>query len=138
MDVGQFHLAEGLVTQDAGVVDQHVDAAEGLEGLLDQGLDLLVVGDVGAVGDGGAAGLADFLDHGQRGFGRAAGAVTAAAEIVDHYLGAALGEFQGVDAAQAVAGAGDDGYAVIETNGHGVAPHESCLCRDGSRSSHQG
>ncbi|MNV44877.1 hypothetical protein D3C71_1366540 [compost metagenome] len=89
MDVGHFHLGERLVAQDPGVVDQDVDATEGFDRLLDHGLDLFVVGHVGAVGNGDATGLADFLDHGQGSVRRTAGTVTATAEIIDHNLGAA-------------------------------------------------
>ncbi|MOA07808.1 hypothetical protein D3C78_1275310 [compost metagenome] len=120
LNVGHLHLGERLVAQDAGVVDQDVDATEGFYRLFDHGLDLLVVGHVGTVGDGRATGLADFFDHSQGGVGRAAGAVAATAEVVDHHLGATGGQVQGVNAAQAVAGAGDDGNTVIEANGHGV------------------
>ena len=50
--------------------------------------------------------------------GVAAGAVDRAAQIVDHDLGAALGEFQRVGAAQPAACAGDDGDLAVEVDGH--------------------
>ena len=50
-------------------------------------------------------------------------AVAAAAEVVDDDLGAARGEEQGVGAAEAAAGAGDDGDAAIKSNiTHGRPP----------------
>ena len=54
-----LHVLEADVAQDAGVVDEHVDAAEGLDGGLD---DLLAVVDAVVVGDGLAAGGLDLVD----------------------------------------------------------------------------
>ncbi|MCY1463279.1 hypothetical protein D9M71_811500 [compost metagenome] len=88
--------------------------------MLDHGLDLFVVGHVGTVGDGDATGLANFLDHGQGCVGRAAGTVAAAAEVVDYHLGAARRQVQRMNAAKAIAGAGDDSDAIIKTNGHHI------------------
>lgn len=89
-------------------------------GLLDHGGGLFEVGDVGAVGDGLAAGLADLFDHRQRGVGRAALAVAAAAEVVDHDLGAEARQFQRMHAAQAVAGTRHNGHTAVKANRHGI------------------
>ena len=59
------------VAHDAGVVHQHVQAAEGVDGGLDQAGGLIPVGDVGAVGDGFASGGGDLVDDA---LGRAAAA----------------------------------------------------------------
>ena len=48
----------------AGVVDQHVDAAEGGDGLLDGALDLRLVADVGGDRQGAAARALDLLGRG--------------------------------------------------------------------------
>ncbi len=48
-----------------------------------------------------------------------AGAVAAAAEVIDDNLGPALGKFERIGAAQPAAGAGDDRDAILERNGHG-------------------
>ena len=50
--------------------------------------------------------------------GRAAGAVHRTAEVVDDHLGAAPGELEGVGAAQAAAGAGDERDATVEVDLH--------------------
>ena len=57
--LGLGHVDEHAVAQDAGVVDEHVEAAEGVDGLLHDALGAVAVGDVVAVGDGLAA-------HGRR------------------------------------------------------------------------
>ena len=106
-EIGHVHLGEALVAQDAGIVDQDVDAAIFGFGFGDHGFDLIKIGDAGPVRQRGAARAADFRDD--RGGGVAmAGAVARAAEIVDHHLGAAAGELERISAAEAAAGAGDD------------------------------
>ena len=119
-EIGGLHLREGLVAQDAGVVDEDVDAAPSLFGAGNHLDHLIIFGDVAAVRHRLAASRADFLDHGERRVGMAR-AVTGAAEIVDDDLGATLGEFEGVMATEAAAGSGDDGNAIIEADrtGHG-------------------
>ena len=56
------HVLERLVAQDAGVVDDDVDPAEGVERGLDDGLAALGRGDAVVVGDGLAAGGLDLVD----------------------------------------------------------------------------
>ena len=115
-EVSDLHLGEALVAQDAGVGDQHVDAAPLGHGALDHGGDAGIVGDRGAVGDGFAAGLGD-LRHDRLGRRRrSARAVERAAQIVDHDLRAAPRELERVAAAQAAAGAGDDDDLAVEAN----------------------
>ena len=113
-EIGQIHLGEALVAQDAGVADQRVDAAPGVQRLLHQGLHGLEIGDGSAAGHGLAAAGADFLHHALGGGGRAAAAVHRAAQVIDHHLGTALGQRQRMQASQAAAGAGDDGHAARE------------------------
>ena len=105
------HLGEGLVAQDAGVVDDDVDTAEGIQrGLHDGG----PIGHRIVVRDGLAASGLDLVDDD---VGRAvAGTVAraAAAQVVDHDLGAARREEQRVGATQSVASARDDDDSVVE------------------------
>jgi hypothetical protein len=54
---------EHPVPHDAGVVDQHVQATERVDGGLDQALGLRPVRDVRTAGDGLAAGGDDLVDH---------------------------------------------------------------------------
>src|SRR5690606_23451140 len=58
----------------------------------------------------------DFFHHLERRFAVGAFALGAAAQVVDHYLGAMLGEQQRVGAADTAAGAGDDDHLVFKTD----------------------
>ena len=60
------HLGESLVTQNAGIVDQHMNAAPFLLGVSDHLFHLIVFGHRTAVGHGFAAHGFDFLNHFQR------------------------------------------------------------------------
>ncbi len=115
------HLGKGLVAQHTGIVDQHMDAAPLLLGVGNHLIHLLGIGDRGTIGHRGAAGLFDFLDD-LRGHVGSAGAIARSAQIVDHDLGAAPSELERVFAAQAAACAGDDGYLVLEIDGHAGSP----------------
>jgi hypothetical protein len=64
---------------------------------------------------------ADLVDDPGRGIALAA-AVGRAAEIVDDQSGAAPGQARAHSAAEAAAGAGDDGDAAFEADGHGNSP----------------
>ena len=85
---------------DAGIVDQHVDAAERRLGRVEHARDRLRVADVGLGGDGAAAGLLDLADQ-RLGFGCAAGVIDDDGEAVG---GEPLGD-GGADAARS---AGDE------------------------------
>ena len=113
-ELGELHFGESLVAQDAGVVDENVDASPARLRGLDHRGDLRGIGDIGAIGDGDAAGRLDFARHLERGLRRLA----VAAEIVDDDLGAARGQAQSVTAAEAAAGAGDDGDPSVEPYRH--------------------
>ena len=113
--LGLGHVDEHAVAQDAGVVDEDVEVAERLDRRVDEALGALPVGDVVAVGDGLAA---ERLDLGDDLVGRAvvgAGAVVGAAAVVDDDLGPFGGEQQGVLAAEAAPGPGDDRDAPFES-----------------------
>ena len=95
-----------VLVGDAGVVDQHVDLAEGVDGLLDDLLAVLIDAHVGGDGDdlhalGGALGL-HFLQLVQ-----AAGDQNQIAALIGEDLGGAL--------ADAGVGAGDDGNFTFQT-----------------------
>ena len=106
---------ERLVAQDAGVVDDDVDAPVGVDRGLHDRLAALGRGDRVGVGDGLAARGFDLVDHLLGGAGVAAGAVDRAAEVVHHDERAPRGEQQRVLASEAATGARDDRYLAVET-----------------------
>ena len=108
------HREDHLVAQDPGVVHEHVELAERVDRTLDDLPGALEVGHVVAVGDGLAAPALDDVDDLVR--GRRVGALTGdrAAEVVDHDLGAVIGERDGLAAADTVAGSRDDGDLAVE------------------------
>ena len=110
------HLGEALVAQDARVVDEDVEATKVVEGSLDDALTAVGGGDGVVVGHGDATSLDDFVDDGVGGSCGSTGAVRCTAEVVDDDLGAASGEFDSVDATQAAACPGDDGYLTVKAN----------------------
>lgn len=62
-----FHVLEADVAQDAGVVDEDIDSAKGLDGSLDN---LVAILDRIIVGDGLAASRCDLLDNLVGGLGK--------------------------------------------------------------------
>ena len=86
--------------------------------------------DVADVGDGLAAGGGDLVDDLLRRTDVAAGAVAAAAEVVDHDLGTLVGQHQGVLTADAAPGSGHDAHSSFT---HLVC-HERDCTRRGSNS----
>jgi hypothetical protein len=108
------HVLEALVPQDPGVVDDDVDAAEGVEGRLDHGVGALRRGDAVRVGHRRTAERLDLLDHLLGRPGRGPGAVDGAPQVVDHDLGAPRGQQEGVLPSQTAAGAGDDRHLALE------------------------
>ena len=107
------HVDHHPVTQDAGVVDQDVEPAEGVDGRLDQPPGAVVVRDVVAVGHGFAAHAPDLVDHLTGRSGRAPGPVDLGPEVVHHDLGALAGELEGVLPPDAPARPGDDDDASV-------------------------
>ena len=122
------HVHEHAVAQDAGVVDEHVEAAERLDGGVDEALGALPVGDVVAVGDGLAAHRLDLVDDVLRRAGRLTRAVHLAAEVVHHDLGPVRRQHQRVLAADAPARAGHDRDSSLTQPRHWCPP-----CRFGAR-----
>src|SRR5207248_4649387 len=84
--VGFFQLEDGLALEQAGVVDEDVDAAEGGERGGDDAAGLRDVAEVGGMPGGATAEGADLLADGGAGLGVAA---------VDEDVGALAGEGEG-------------------------------------------
>src|SRR5215468_2801808 len=102
------HAMEDAVTQDAGVVDQDVDAAEGGERSLHDLVGIFRFGDRQRRGDRLAAAALDLVDHLLRGRGIRAGAFEARADVAYDHGGALARHHQRNAAPDAAAGAGDD------------------------------
>ena len=113
--VFRLHFKKALVSEDTGVVDDDINLAEGFHGGLDDIFTALGRGHVVVIGNRLTAGFLDLLYH-LVGCRRRplAGTVPRATQIVDHHLGTAAGQFQGVSPSQAAAGTGDDGYPVVK------------------------
>ena len=86
------HVFEGSIAQNAGIVDQNVQAAEVVYGALDHGRCGFVVGDRAVGGSSLPTGSFDFVNHGIRHAGAAAGTVPGTAKIVNHHRSAMLGQ----------------------------------------------
>jgi hypothetical protein len=112
--LGFGHVDDHAVAQDAGVVHEHVQVTEGLDGLVDQALRAFPIGDVVAVDDRLAPHRLDVLHRllCRREVG--APALLVAAEVVDHDLGPFLREEQRVFPAEAAPRAGDDGHPAVQ------------------------
>ena len=115
------HREAHPVAEDAGVVHQHVHAAERVDGLRDQMLGAGPRGDVVEVGHRLATGLGDLVDHLRR--RRFVGTLTRGrpAQVVHHDLGALGRQQQRLGATDAAARARDDRDLAVEQ------PHASPL-----------
>jgi hypothetical protein len=101
----QRHLLQPRVLGDAGVVDQHVDAAELFLDAGDHGIDRFALRHVHLKAGGGRAerlALRDDLVHRRL------------LDVADDDDGAFLGEFQRGGQTDALGGAGDDGNLVFK------------------------
>ena len=99
---------------DAGVVDQGVDASEPLDRRIDERLGAGSRGHVTGVGDRSSAGSDDLSgDAGSR-FGIRANALRRPAQVVDDDARAPLGEEQGMGSADAAPRSRDDSDAPVE------------------------
>jgi hypothetical protein len=108
------HFGEAFVAQQAGVVDENIDAApEGLRAR-DHPPDMFAIGDIGAIRDRNTAQCFDLGCDLERCFG--GGAI--AADIIDDDFGAARREAQCVAAPEPAARASDDRHAFVESDGH--------------------
>ena len=119
-EIGNLHLGEALVTQDAGVVHQDIDAAPGVHGLLHHGLHRHEVGHGRAVGNRLAARCSDLVDYGLRradGPG-AGGAIPRTAQVINQHAGATRRQCERMLASQSAAGASNDGHTAGEIESH--------------------
>ncbi len=101
-------------SDDAGVVDQDVEASELLDRRVDERLCAGRRGHVAAVGDRDAAGGDDLGGDGGRRFGVRADALHRAAEVVDDDAGAPVGEQERMGPADPASRARDDRDAPLE------------------------
>ncbi len=108
------HVEDHGVADDPGVVHQDVERAERLDRGVDHLPGRVEVGDVAVVGNRVAAPLLDELHDGVGILLAGAVAPNRAAEVVDHDLGAVLGQFERVAAPDAVRRTGDDGDLPVE------------------------
>ncbi|MND54728.1 hypothetical protein D3C80_457920 [compost metagenome] len=115
LPVTVLHLVEGLVAQDAGVVDHYIDPAEAVQGLFDNAL---TVGDRVMVGHCRTTLFADLRHYPVGGRGAGAFAMGRTTQIVDHHPGTMPGKQQGMGAAQAAASAGDNHHFIVQANRH--------------------
>ncbi len=123
LDLGLLHLVEGLVPEDAGVVDDDVDSVERIDGRLDDRLAAFGRCDAVAVGYRLATEGLDLFDDPLGGCGRAAASVDGATEVVDDDTSSTTGELERVLAAEAAACTGDDRYLAVESEVcHGCSP----------------
>jgi hypothetical protein len=107
------HVDEHPVADDAGVAHERVEAAPGVECLLDHRAGGVEIAHVVAVDHGFATGGDDRIDHL---LGRArvvAVSCERGADVVDDDLGSRRRERQGVGTAQSASGSRDDHHSVI-------------------------
>jgi hypothetical protein len=107
------YVEEGLGLGDARVVEDHVQAAMGLDRLIDHGAHAFALADIDRDADGGAAALADFGGGLAGGFFR---------QVGDGQSGAVGGEPSGDFGTDPAPGAGYDDAFVFNARWHGVPP----------------
>lgn len=105
------HTGKGNILQDTGVVDDNINATEGLHGGLDN---LLTIENRVVVGDGLSTGGTDLLDDNIGSTGRGSLAGVGSAKIVDDDRGTAGTESQSVGASESTTGTGDDDDTAVE------------------------
>ena len=110
--VGRVRRAVVVAGGDAGVVVEHVEAAERLDGERHRGGDAVVVTDVGGDVRGLAARLGDRVDR-----------VVAVGDVGDHHLRALASEELGGDPSEARRGAGDERHLVLQPS----RPFRHCI-----------
>jgi hypothetical protein len=118
--LGEGHVRERPVAQDAGVVDEDVEPAELLDRRGDQSLGPRLVGDVVAVHHGLPAERPDVVDDLLRGPDRGPGAVNFGAEVVDDHIGPLAGELERMLTPDAPAGAGDHDDTTLAKSRHAL------------------
>ena len=128
IDHGRVHVVERLVPQDAGVVDQHVDPAEGVQGGLHDPLAAFRGRHAVAVGRRDATHGGDLLDHPVCGERRGTTAIQCGAGVVHQDAGPATSELEGMRAPEPATCPGDDGYTSVKAQiRHGHFPFRRVL-----------
>jgi hypothetical protein len=112
LPVLECHLGDGRVFLDTRIGYQDIDAAERLDGFVEQARDVVFVPDIGLDRDGAAPGTRDLRDDF---FG-----LVAAAVVIDHDLGAGLGEREADAAANAGIATGNEHHLVLQADFHGI------------------
>ncbi len=112
--LGLVHVEAHLVAQDARVVDEHVEPAELVDGLLHHRLRARPRRDAVVVRDRTSALGRDLVDDLLSRGGVGAFAFARTSEVVDHDRGALRREEQRVTATDTASGAGDDRYLAVE------------------------
>ena len=105
------HVDEHPVPEDPGVVHEHVEPPEGLNGGIDETLGALPVRHVLAVGHRLAAETADLLHDLAGRPGRSPRPIDFSAEVVDDHLRTLAGQLDRLGSADPPACAGDDRHA---------------------------
>src|SRR5579885_3723270 len=114
------HAMKNAIAQDAGIVHQYVDAAEGIECGGDDLVGIARLADRQRRSDGFAAGLDYFFDDGMRRSSVRAGTVEARTDVADDNACAFLRHEECNALADAPPGAGDDGNFAGDNVGHSV------------------
>src|ERR1700730_330309 len=86
------HVGEGAISNDPGVVHEHIEIAETANGEIDQSVRVVPVADIVTARDRASTGPANFLDNflgGRQGYSTA---VECASAIVHHHGGAFGGQ----------------------------------------------
>ena len=112
------HVDQHAVAQDAGIQHKRVEFSEGGNRLVDHPLGAVPVRDVVAVGDRLAAHGLDLVHDLLSGTHIVAFSGPIAAQVVDHDLGAVLGQHQAVLAAHAPGPAGHDSHPSLAQSCH--------------------
>ena len=110
---------EHAVAHDAGVVDERVEATEGVDRSGDQRLCTVPIGDIVGARHRPATGGDDLVDHllGRRGAG--VRPVLGHPDVVDDHGRTLTGELQGMGSTQPAARTGDDHHSSLTDTRHG-------------------
>src|ERR1035437_9637665 len=123
VDQRGVHFVKRPVAQDAGIVDQYVDAAKRVEGTLHNRRATFCGGDTVVVRCRNATEGDDLLDDPLRGRRRRSTTVECAPEVVHQDAGSPVSEHERVGAPEAAAGPGDDRDSSVKSQFfHGYLP----------------
>src|SRR5204862_36191 len=109
--------------------DHGVDATEGVERALHDGVAASPGRNGIGIGHGLAAGRADFLDHALRGAGIAAFAAHRHAQVIDHHTSASRRHAQGNASSDTATGARYHHYLAFHHSAHRIL-HWLAVCTD--------